>query len=70
MTQKSIEENITAHLKRTNVSMSKLAHITGLDYMAVYNSLANKSRDRPLKATEFMVICEALGVSAEKFYKN
>lgn len=41
----------------------------GIPYMALYDSLLNKDRNRDLKAREFMEVCKFLDVDPRVFAK-
>lgn len=66
----SLESNIAGFIKKRGVNLSAMARDTGIAYMSLYDSLFNDRRKRPLKASEFLVICEFLGASPADFVEK
>lgn len=63
----SLEHNIAEFIKKREVNLSEMSRETGIPYMALYNSLLNDKRERPLRGNEFLAVCEFLGVSPMNF---
>lgn len=53
-------EKVSMYVKSVGVNLSKLSRDTGIPYVALYDSLANKKRDRRLRTDEFFKICSFL----------
>lgn len=51
---------IMQELKKRKMQIKELSELSKLDYMQLYNSLQNKSRKRPLRASEYITICKVL----------
>lgn len=66
----ALTENVSSYIKRMGISLRKMSKDTGIPYMALYNSLSNKSRSRELKAKEFIDICKFLNVNPMEFAKG
>jgi DNA-binding Xre family transcriptional regulator len=66
----ALEDNIIKILEDRNISLLWLSKQADIGYMQLYDSLMNKSRERKLRADEFMAICEVLEEKAEDLYKN
>lgn len=66
----ALEDNIVKILEDRNISLLWLSKQADIGYMQLYDSLMNKSRERKLRADEFMAICDVLEEKAEDLYKN
>lgn len=66
----SLESNIAGFIKKRGINLSAMSRDTGIPYMSLYNSLSNKNRERPLKASEFLTICKYLGISPVDFVET
>lgn len=62
-----LESKIANLIKERGVNLSAISRKTGIPYTMLYDSLLNKKRERPLKASEFLAICKFLDVSPEDF---
>lgn len=63
----SLESKMSDLVKARGVNLSEISRGTGIPYTMLYDSLFNKNRDRPLKASEFLAICKFLDTSPEDF---
>lgn len=63
----ALTSNVSAYVKRIGINLTKMSNGTGIPYMALYDSLSNKDRNRDLKAREFMAICKFLNVNPMEF---
>ncbi len=63
----TLESSIAECIKKRGVNLSTISRDTGIAYMSLYDSLFNNKRKRPLKASEFLAICEFLGASPMDF---
>lgn len=63
----SLEKNISNYIKEKGVNLSAMSRQTGIPYMALYNSLMNEKRGRPLKGRELVNICIFLGKDPREF---
>lgn len=59
--------NLSEYVKATGTNLAKMSRDTGIPYISIYDSLANKSRDRDLRAGEFVAICEFLRMNPKQF---
>lgn len=55
------------YIKDKAINLSALSRATGLPYGVLYDSLANKKRERPLSMDETIVICKFLEVNPMDF---
>lgn len=52
----TLEDNIVKILEDRNISLLWLSKQADIGYMQLYDSLMNKSRERKLRADEFMAM--------------
>ena len=62
-------KRLADYVQAYNVNLSQMSRATGINYSLLYDSLANASRMRPLRAGELEVICRYLGVSPMEFLR-
>jgi hypothetical protein len=62
-----ITKNIACHTKAKAINLSAMARATGIPYTALYASLGDKNRDRPLSVDEAFLVCKFLGEKVEDF---
>lgn len=62
--------NISNYIKEKHITVTRLAAISGVSYSLLYDSLKDKTRDRPLRAEEYLKICIALGRNPMEFYQT
>lgn len=62
-----ITKNVSDYIKKLGINLTKVSKDTGVPYMALYDSLLNKDRNRELKAKEFISICKFLNVNPMDF---
>ena len=65
--QIDITKNIACHTKAKAINLSAMARATGIPYTALYASLGDKNRDRPLSVDEAFLVCKFLGEKVEDF---
>lgn len=53
-------KNLSKYVKEKGFKLSTIAKETNISYTILYDSLANESRARDLRAGEFMAICKFL----------
>lgn len=63
----TIEKQLGRYVKEKGINLSKLSRDTNIPYISIYGSLADKDRERPLRASEFFAICNFLGVNPMQF---
>lgn len=63
----AITINVSNYIKRMGISLTKVSKDTGIPYMALYDSLMNDKRNRQLRGTELIKVCEFLGIDPMKF---
>lgn len=63
----SLESNIAGFIKKRGINLSAMARDTGIPYMSLYDSLLNDKRERQLRGSELLAICEFLSVSPHRF---
>ena len=57
---RTIEEKVSAHVRKMGVNLSKMSRDTKIPYVSLYNSLFNSESDRELRAKEYVAICKFL----------
>lgn len=62
-----ITKNLANYVKTKAINLSAMSRATGIPYGALYASLRDKTRERPLSADEAVLICKFLGVKIEDF---
>lgn len=60
-------KNLAKYVKERAVNLSAMSRATGITYSVLYDSLANKNRERPLSIDEAIIICKFLGVNPMDF---
>lgn len=60
-------EKLAKYVKEKAINLSAMSRATGIPYSALYDSLSNKKRERPLTMDEAIVICKFLGVNPMDF---
>lgn len=63
-------KNLAAYVKEKAINISAMSRATGIPYVALYDSLANKKRERPLSVDEAIIICKFLGVNPMDFAED
>lgn len=66
----SLESNIAGFIKKRGINLSAMARDTGIPYMSLYDSLLNDKRERQLRGSELLAICEFLSVSPTDFVEE
>lgn len=62
-----ITENLAEYVKRKAINLSAMSRATGISYNALYDSLGNKARKRPLSVDEAVLICKYLEMKVDDF---
>lgn len=63
----SLEENLGNYIRKRGIKLSVISKETGIQYMAIYDSLFNDQRSRKIKGDELLAICKFLDVSPMDF---
>lgn len=63
----SVTKNIANYVRSIGVNLSELSRKSGVEYSALYASLANKERERELRADELTSICTVLRINPMDF---
>ncbi len=63
----SVTKNIANYVKSIGVNLSELSRKSGVEYSALYSSLASKERERELRADELTSICSVLRINPMDF---
>lgn len=63
----SATKNLAKYTKEKAINLSAMARATGIQYPALYASLGDKNRDRPLSIDEAILICKFLDVNPLDF---
>lgn len=61
----SLEENVANEVKRKGIKIKAMSEAAGIPYSMLQPSLKGR---RPLKADEFMMVCDFLGEEPTKFW--
>lgn len=62
-----VTKNLAKYVKEKAINLSAMSRATGIAYSVLYDSLANKNRERPLSVDEAIVVCKFLGVDPRDF---
>lgn len=65
-----VTDRVSDYVRKRGINISKMARDTGIQYMTLYDSLANQERKRKLRDDEFLAICNFLGVDPRIFSDN
>lgn len=60
-------KNLARYVQEKAINLSAMSRTTGIPYSALYDSLTNKKRERPLSMDEAIIICKFLGVNPMDF---
>lgn len=63
----SVTKNVAKYINDIGVNISELSRKTGIPYSSLYSSLADKRRNRELRADELTEICFVLHVNPMDF---
>lgn len=63
----NLEENISKHIEDKGISLMFVSRKTKIPYMALYDSLRNKSKKREIKGKELVKLCKFLDIDAREF---
>lgn len=61
---------ISAYIRQKGFNLSDISRKTKIPYMALYDSLFNKKRNRDLRVDEFLTLCKYLDVNPMSFADN
>ena len=61
-------KQISEYIRKKRFNLSEISRKTGVPYMALYDSIANKKRDRDLRVDEFLALCKHLELDPMEFY--
>lgn len=62
-----LEDNIAKYVKDKGIALSVMSRQTGIPYMALYDSLMNERKKRPLRGRELISVCLFLDVDPREF---
>ncbi len=62
-----IEKRLHEIIRSRGINLSEMARLTGVPYMALYDSLMNAARKREIRGWELIKICKFLGVNPLDF---
>lgn len=63
----SVTKNLAKYTKEKAINLSAMSRATGIQYSALYASLGDKNRNRPLSIDEAIVVCKFLDVDPREF---
>lgn len=66
----TLEENISRRINEKGIALTVVSRRTGVPYMALYNSLANKQSKRELKGRELVLVCNFLDIDPREFVQR
>lgn len=59
----TLEESLSKCVDDRGIALTVVARRTGLSYMALYDSLKNKSKSREIKGKELVKLCKFLDIN-------
>lgn len=63
----TLEENISKRIEDSGIALTVVSRRTGISYMALYDSLKNKSKKREIKGKELVKLCKFLDIDSREF---
>lgn len=66
----SLEEWLSKIIKDRGINLSEMARLIDIPYMALYNSLRDKSREREIRGWELVRVCKFLDVNPLDFAED
>lgn len=63
----TLEENIYKCIEDRGIALTVVSRRTGIPYMALYDSLRNKSKKREIKGKELVKLCKFLDIDTRDF---
>lgn len=63
----AITKNLARYTKDKAINLSAMSRATGIPYSALYASLGDQKRNRPLSVDEAVLVCKFLGERVEDF---
>ncbi len=66
----TLEEKISKYIEDRGIALTVVARRTGISYMALYNSLKNKSKKREIRGKELVELCRFLDVDSRDFAED
>lgn len=58
----TLEENISKYIENRGIALTVVSRRTGISYMALYDSLKNKSKKREIRGKELVKLCKFLDI--------
>lgn len=62
-----VTKNVATYVKEKGINISKMSRDTEIPYAALYTSLCDEERERPLRADELLSVCGYLDIDPRKF---
>lgn len=63
----AVTRNVATYVKEKGINISKMSRDTNIPYAALYTSLCDEERERPLRADELLAVCSYLDTDPRKF---
>ncbi len=63
----TLEENLSRCIDDKGIALTVVSRRTGIPYMALYDSLRNKSKKRDIKGKELVKLCKFLDIDSREF---
>lgn len=63
----AITKNLARYTREKAINLSAMSRATGISYGALYASLGDQKRNRPLTVDEAVLVCKFLGEKVEDF---
>ena len=67
MTAEHVTKNLAEYVDKIGANLSELSRKSGVAYVSLYTSLADKKKSRELRANELVSICKVLGINPMDF---
>lgn len=58
----TLEEKLSKRIEDKGIALAVVSRRTGVSYMALYDSLRNKSKKREIKGKELVKLCKFLDI--------
>ena len=66
----TLEENISKCIEDRGIALTVVSRRTGISYMALYDSLKNKSKKREIRGKELVKLCKFLDIDSRELVEE
>lgn len=66
----TLEENLSKYIEDKGIALTVVSRRTGISYMALYDSLKNKSKKREIRGKELVKLCKFLDIDSRELVED